>query len=162
MARNTSLILSAILILAVCRHPVGESTITPAGTPTPSTESTRAVDLEIVRTFFSDLGEEQYTINPDDQTLGEEQSHVFRWVVAAISQSQHGDYEIQELRLSRTTVGSRSAYELRRHSAQGFSELMPGRSYVQLHVVHAASDPELHGVIDLDGPELLSFWEEGA
>ena len=38
----------------------------------------------------------------------------------------------------------------------------PGRSYVQLHVVHAASDPELHGVIDVDGSQLLSFWEEGA
>ena len=42
--------------------------------------------------------------------------------------------------MSRTTIGSRSSYELTRHNAQGFSELIPGRSYVQLHVVHAASE----------------------
>jgi hypothetical protein len=66
------------------------------------------------------------------------------------------------LRLSKTMVGSPSAYELRRHTGQGFSELVAGRSYIQLHAVHMASDPELHSVIDLQGPKLLSFWAEGA
>ncbi len=163
MVRNTFLILGAILILAGCGQPVGESIAMPTGTPTASTESGNAVDMELVRMFFDGLGEEQYRINPNDRnTFGEKQSHVFRWVVAAVSEAEHGDYEIQELRLSKTRVGSRSAYELTRHRAQGFSELMPGRSYVQLHIVHTASDPELHGVIDVDGPKLLSFWEEGA
>ena len=33
---------------------------------------------------------------------------------------------------------------------QGFAPLSPERSYIQLHVVHSRSDPELHGVIDPD------------
>lgn len=128
-------------------------------------ETTNAVDLEIVSTFFNNLGEEQYIINLDDRPLSEEEDRVFRWVIAAISEftdAPSGDYEIRELRLSKTTIGSPAAYELKRHTGQGFSELVAGRFYIQLHAVHAASDPELHGVIDLQGPKLLSFWAEGA
>ena len=129
------------------------------------TETTSVVDLEIVRNFFNELSEERYIINPHNRTLSEEEDHVFRWVVAAISEftkEGYEDYEIRELRLSKTTVGSPSAYELTRHTAQGFSQLISGQPYIQLHVVHATSDPELHGVIDLEGPKLLSFWAEGA
>ncbi len=93
MARNTSIILGALLILVGCAPPVGESTITPTGTPAGSTEPTDPVDLEIVRAFFDSLGESLYTINPNHRTFGEKQSHVFRWVVAAISESQHDEIQ---------------------------------------------------------------------
>jgi hypothetical protein len=130
-----------------------------------SIETRNAADLEIVSDFFNNLGEEQYIINPDDRILSEGEDHVFRWVTAAIADFTgvpDGGHEIRELRLSKTMVGSPSAYELRRHIGQGFNELVAGRFYIQLHAVHAASDPELHGVIDLQGPKLLSFWAEGA
>jgi hypothetical protein len=129
------------------------------------TETTNAVDLEIVNIFLNNLGEERYIINPDDRTLSEEEDHVFRWVITAISEFTdvpYGDYGIRELHLSKTTLGSPTAYELKRHTSQGFRELVAERFYVQLHAVHKASDPELHGVIDLQGPKLLSFWAEGA
>lgn len=128
-------------------------------------ETTSAVNVEIVEAFFNNLDEERYIINPQHRTLSEAEDHVFRWVVSAISEfteAPPGDYEIRELRLSKTTVGSPSAYELTRHTTQGFSQLVPGRPYIQLHTVHAASDPELHGVIDLEDLKLLSFWAEGA
>ena len=130
-----------------------------------SIETTNAVDLEIVSDFFNNLGEEQYIINPDNRNLSAEEDHVFRWVIAAIADFtdvSDGDYEIRELRLSKTMVGSQSSYELKRHTGQGFNELVAGRFYIQLHAVHVASDPELHGVIVLEGPKLLSFWAEGA
>ena len=122
-------------------------------------------DPQIVRNFFNDLGEERHPIKPDDRALSEEEDHVFRWVIGAISEFTEvpaGDLGIRELRLSKTTPGSPAAYELVRHAGQGFSELVPGRFHVQLHAVHGASDPELHGVIDVQGPRLISFWEEGA
>jgi len=128
-------------------------------------ETTDTVDLNIVTTFFHNLGEEQHIINIDSRRLTEEELHVFRWVIAAVadySDALGRDYEIREIRLSKTTVGSPAAYKLRRHIGQGFSELAAGQFYIQLHAVHAASDPELHGVIDLQGPKLLSFWAEGA
>ena len=129
------------------------------------TETTNAVDLEIVSTFFNNLGEERYIINPNDRPLTPEEVHVFRWTITAISEFMEGpdaNYDIHELRLSKTMVGSPGAYELTRHTSQGFSKLRVGQFYIQLHAVHIASDPELHGVIDMQGPTLISFWEEGA
>jgi len=146
-------------LLAGCSYPLNRSSPTPAR----STETINTVNLETVRAFFQDLNEKPYTINPGERTLTEEENHVFQWVIAAISEAPHRrNYEIRELRLSKTTPGSESAYTLTRHTAQGFPELIPGRSYIQLHAVHMASDPELHGVIDLQGPTLLSFWADGA
>lgn len=144
MIRNAALVLGAALAISGCDEP----------------ES--AVDLAVVRSFFADLGEERITIDPRDRLLSEKERHVVRWVLAAISRSEQGDYEILEVRLSRTTVDSRASYELGRHRSQGFVDLLPGRPYVQVHAVHRASDPELHGVIDGSVPSLLSFWGEGA
>ena len=144
MIRLAALVLGAALATGGCAVPEGP------------------VDLEVVRSFFGDLGEQRITIDPRDRLLDEKERHVFRWIVAAISASKHGDYEILELSLSRTTVDSRYSYELTRHRSQGLGELISGRPYVQLHAVHRASDPELHGVIDGTVPRLLSFWAEGA
>lgn len=153
VTKYSGLILGVLLTLASCNQSAQK--ISPI-------ETANEIDLEMVSMFFNNLDQEQYIINPHNRTLTEVEDHVFRWVSAATSEDVHEGYEIRELRLSKTTVGSPRAYELMRHTAQGFTRLEPGRFYIQLHIVHAASDPELHGVIDAQGPKLLSFWAEGA
>ncbi|MHC4513107.1 MAG: hypothetical protein ACYTGW_09080 [Planctomycetota bacterium] len=117
--------------------------------------------MKLVEGFLRELGTERHSIKPGSGTLSAAEKHLFRWVAGAIPEpmAHHG---MVEIRVSRATVGSPGAYEIMRHLGQGFAKLSPARSYIQLHVVHSRSDPELHGIIDLDPIRLLSFWKDGA
>jgi len=158
--RNIAALLCGLTLIG-CDAPANPSTATSPSSHARTNENTE-VDLEVVRNFFCDLGATEYTISRDDIGSDKRLRHVFHWVRDAIPSSHIGDHEIKELRLSPATTSSESAYELKIHQARGFGELLPGRVYVQLHAVHAASDPEFHGVIDGDKPLLLSFWGDGA
>jgi hypothetical protein len=122
----------------------------------------QSVDLKLVEGFFRELGANPHTINPSSGTLSRAEKHVYQWIAGVIPEAMRTRYEIVEIRLSKATVGSPGAYELTRHIGKDLSKLSPDQPYIQLHVVHRRSDPELHGVIDLNPVELLSFWADGA
>lgn len=162
MLRCVVLILCAAWLLPGCR-PTVDQPVTKAPEDCRATaNSGGSINVEIVRKFFKDLGDGRYTISRGEPGLNEPDAHVLRWVLEAIPPAEIRRCDIQALNFSKAIAGAASAYELKRHAAKGFSPLLPGRTYIQLHAVHAASDPEFHGVIDGNEPKLLSFWGEGA
>ena len=161
MTIRTTVVIFFGLVLVGCDPPENPSTAR-STSPHAGISQNRAVDVQVVKAFFRDLGDIQYSVSRDDIGSDERLGHVFQWVRDAIPSSQIRDYEIKVLRFSTATTSSESAYELKIHQARGFVQLSPGRVYVQLHAIHDASDPEFHGVIDGEGPTLLSFWGDGA
>jgi hypothetical protein len=122
----------------------------------------RPGDLALAKVFFGRMNEKPFVLTSDPKKLNESERAALAWLnqgIPAAGENKPGHFSYL---LHAGKPGDADAYALRRHAAQDFAPLDPTKTYVQVRYrPDGLACPEFHGVIDPDGPTLLSFWGEG-
>ena len=118
--------------------------------------SAAALGVETARTLLASIGNEPMRLS---EVGSEAEIETFGWIRESIAQST-GD-ECVGFTVTRLNPLSADSYALQLHRREGYSELVTGKRYVEIHCLRAISDPELHGIIEVDEMQIVSLMSDG-
>lgn len=113
---------------------------------------------EDARAFFERLGDEPVRLTRGDVGT-ETELAIYDWIRGSAARSGFPaptGFVVRSL-----DPRSTDSYAYRLHLRRGHPELSAGKRYVEVQLLHAASDPEIHGIIDVDEMLLVSINEDG-
>lgn len=111
-----------------------------------------------VKAFFEQLGDEPVHLLVGDLP-SETEMETLNWLRQSTARSTGGEFTGFIVR--RLNPLSPNSYALRLHRSKGYPELLARKRYVEVHCLHAVSDPEIHGIIDLDEMKVVSIIADG-
>jgi hypothetical protein len=114
--------------------------------------------IEIARAFLETVGDEPVHL-PVEKLAAEAEIATFNWLRESTAGSS--DTEFPGFIIRRLSADSANSYVLRLHRRKGYPELVAGTRYVHVHCLRNVSDPEIHGIIDVDEMKVVSIIEDG-
>ncbi len=121
-------------------------------------ESAAQLDADTARAFLERVGDEPVRLLGGD--LGSEaEIETYNWILRSVARTN--GVEFTGFIARRLNPLSQDSYALRLHRSKGYPELVAGKRYVEVHFLHAASGPEIHGIIDVDQMKVVSIIEDG-
>jgi hypothetical protein len=116
--------------------------------------------LQVIE-FLKGLSDLPFTLQSRPDQLNDQEKATLEWLLQNLDGARKKKTGEFHFLLSRTRTDSSYAKTLKRHTEKGFPPLAADQDYIQLqYVPDGVSRPEYHGVIDLHGPKILSFWTQ--
>lgn len=123
------------------------------------TGTTKSTPSFIVEEYFKSLDDIPVTISDKDDQLGDKEKTALSWLTENVSRGKESENE-KRFVISKSSLDSAGGDILKRHNAKKFPPLTADKAYVQVRYLRNGVTTEYHGVIDPEGPQLLSFWKE--
>lgn len=124
--------------------------------PAPRAASSR---VAAARAFLGQLGDEPFLLS--GRSLGTQiERETFDWLRESMARSTDGD-EILGFVVRRLDPLDSDSYAVRLHRRKGYPQLETGKRYVELHCLRVVSDPEIHGIVDVDAMKVVSILADG-